>query len=53
VEDWEYDFREGENWVTLRLTWEEERQRARMITVERVAPYWLDTDEREAEFLRM
>ena len=52
-EDWEYDFRYGTTWTTLRMTWEEERGKSRMTTMEEIAPYWLDSDEREAEFLRL
>jgi hypothetical protein len=51
-EDWEYDFRAASGWTTLRLTWEECDERGWLIGVEEVAPYWLDSDEREAEYLR-
>jgi hypothetical protein len=51
-EDWEYDLRDGTTWTTLRLTWEERRREVRMTAVEWVAPYWLDGDDREAEYLR-
>ena len=53
TEDWEYDFWEDDTWVTLRVVWGERGQRGVMLSAEEVPPYWLDTDEREAEFLRM
>jgi hypothetical protein len=51
-EDWEYDFRDGMTWTTLRLTWEEEDRKGRLTAVAEVAPYWLDSDDREREYLR-
>jgi len=51
-EDWEYDFRAGGGWVTLRLTWEERGRRGCLTAIEQVDPYWLDTTDREAEYLR-
>ena len=51
-EDWEYDHRAGSTWTTLRLTWEESRKRGHLTAVETVEPYWLTSDEREAEYLR-
>lgn len=52
-EDWEYDFRDGTNWTTLRMTWKEKLWKSRMTAIQDIAPYWLDSDEREAEFLRL
>jgi hypothetical protein len=51
-EEWEYDFRTGDQWVTFRITWEEEGRKGRITQIETVAPYWLRTDERESEILR-
>jgi hypothetical protein len=50
-EDWEYDFRSGDQWTTFRITWEEERRKGRITQIETVPPYWLHTDERESEIL--
>jgi hypothetical protein len=47
-EDWEYDFRDGTNWRTLCLMWEE----GQMTAVDWVEPYWLESDERAAEYLQ-
>ena len=52
-EDWEYDFRDPAGWTTFRLTWEEERRQSRLTTIVEIAPYWLDSDEREAGYLRL
>jgi hypothetical protein len=52
-EDWEYDFREEGGWVTLRVTWEERDERGVMVAYGEVVPYWVLSDERESEFLRM
>lgn len=52
-EDWEYDLRGGEGWTTLRLTWEEHLRAGRMTAMEEVEPYWLDCNDREAEYLRL
>ena len=51
-EDWEYDFRASDQWVTFRITWEEEGRNGRIGQIETVPPYWLQTDERESEILR-
>lgn len=51
-EDWEYDHRVDGYWRTLRLTWEERDGRGHLAAAEEVGPYWLDSDEREAEYLR-
>lgn len=54
MEGWEYDFRAGSGWTTLRLTWEgdRERDRGRMVALEEISPYWLTADNRESEYLR-
>lgn len=52
-EEWEYDHLAGATWTTLRLTWEESRRKGHLTAVEAVEPYWLVTDEREAEYLRL
>ncbi len=52
-ESWEYDFREGNSWVTLRITWQDGDSGGRIMGIEAIAPYWLNTDERETGFLRM
>jgi hypothetical protein len=51
-EDWEYDFRLDSGWTTLRIRWEEKKREGVVTAIEWLAPYWLDSDEREAEFLR-
>lgn len=51
LEDWEYDFRAGATWTTLRITWGAGRRRRRPEVIEEVVPYWLDSHERMAESL--
>jgi hypothetical protein len=53
TEFWEYDFRTDGGWVTWRITWEERKRRGRIMSIEEVAPYWLQSAEREQEYLRM
>src|SRR5262249_12830805 len=53
IEDWEYDFRLAAEWITLRITWKEERRKGLMTGIEEVPPYWLQSDERESEILRL
>ncbi len=51
-EDWEYDFRVPEGWKMFRITWgEKEGRKGRILQIETVPSYWLDTDEREQEIL--
>lgn len=51
TEEWEYDFRAADAWVTLRLTWEEHRKTGRITSIEEVPADWLQTDERVLEIL--
>ncbi len=51
-EDWEYDFRTGDQWSTFRITWEKEGKKGRIVQIETVPTYWLHTNERESEILR-
>jgi hypothetical protein len=53
TEMWEYDFRTDGGWVTWRITWEERNRRGHIVASEEVAPYWLQSNEREQEYLRM
>ncbi|WP_224241576.1 hypothetical protein [Hyalangium gracile] len=50
-EEWEYDFQDGEHWLTLRITWEEHRRQGRITSIEEVPADWLRTDERVLELL--
>ena len=52
TEVWEYDFRQASNWSTLRITWEGRIWKGKITAIEWITPYWLDSDAREAEFLR-
>jgi hypothetical protein len=51
-EDWEYDLHDGTAWRTVRLHWEDGGRVGVLTTIDEVPPYWLDGDEREAEYLR-
>ena len=51
-EDWEYDFLDRTHWTTVRMTWKEHGRNSRITGIAEIAPYWLDSDERESEFLR-
>jgi hypothetical protein len=58
TEDWEYDFRDPETgrWTTLRITWEQRQQRGRRSRVREVdesPSYWLASDRRDLELLRL
>jgi hypothetical protein len=50
-EDWEFDFRAGDTWVTLRIRWEERNGQVQMMSIDEVPPYWLQLDEREQTYL--
>jgi hypothetical protein len=52
-ENWEYDFRKDAGWVTLRITWEKKKKQGRIMEFKEIEPYWLSSNEREAEYLRM
>jgi hypothetical protein len=52
TEDWDYDFRVDEQWVTLRITWEEDNRKGRIARFEEVPSPWLHSDQREADILR-
>lgn len=53
TEDWDYDFRVDEQWVTLRITWEEDSRKGRMARFEEVPSAWLHSNQREADILRL
>ncbi|WNG24100.1 hypothetical protein F0U62_08740 [Cystobacter fuscus] len=46
TEEWEYDFRFAEQWVTLRLTWERGEQRGRIARRQEEPASWLHADKR-------
>lgn len=46
TEEWEYDFRVAEQWVTLRLHWEEHEPRGRIARIEETPASWLQAAER-------
>lgn len=50
TEDWDYDFRVDEQWVTLRITWEEDNRKGRIARFEEVPSFWLHS-RREADIL--
>lgn len=52
TEDWEYDFQVGGQWVTFRITWEEDNRKGRIVRFEEVPSPWLHSDQREADILR-
>lgn len=51
TEDWEYDFRLDEQWVTLRITSEQVNRKGRIVRFEEVPSPWLHSDQREADIL--
>lgn len=51
TEEWEYDFQVADQWVTLRITWEQHKKQSRIATIEEVPASWLQTDERVLEIL--
>jgi hypothetical protein len=52
TEDWEYDFRVDDQWITLRITWEEKNRKGRIACFEEGPSSWLHSDQREAYILR-
>ena len=52
TEDWEYDFRVDDQWVTLRITWEESNRKGRIARFEEIPSPWLVSNDRETEILR-
>jgi hypothetical protein len=52
TEDWEYDFRVNEKWMTLRITWEQDNRKGRIARFEEVPSPWLHSERREADILR-
>lgn len=49
TEEWEYDFRVADQWVTLRLTWEEQSQGSRMRALQEEPATWLESEQRVLE----
>ena len=49
TEDWEYDLRVADQWVTLRLTWEAQSPRSRMIALQEESATWLESEQRVLE----
>lgn len=52
TEDWDYDFRVDEQWMTLRITWEDHNRKGRIARLEEVPSPWLRSNQREADILR-
>jgi hypothetical protein len=52
TENWEYDFRVDDQWITLRITWEEDNRKGRIARFEEIPPSWLHTDQREVDILQ-
>lgn len=54
-EIWEYDYREGESWATLKISWEKDsygHTKYVMTSFEVCKPYWLASEDRSAQFSR-
>lgn len=49
TEEWEYDFRSADAWMTLRLSWEEDTPRGQLTTLQELPAYWLQSLERGLE----
>ncbi len=52
TEDWDYDFRVEDQWMTLRITWEEDNRKGRIAHFEEAPSPWLHSVQRETDILR-
>lgn len=50
-EDWDYDFTDGSEWTTLRITWREERKKGVITSISEAPSDWLASTERETDLL--
>lgn len=50
-EDWDYDFKAGSEWTTLRITWKEERKKGVITSISEAPSDWLASTERESDLL--